>query len=96
MFFFFFYSQDQGNPPKSSTTTLYVNVIDADDQNPAFQNDQYKILIPRNIKTVILVIIEHFLTSRCYVYAILYFSTELLMHYKLKEVKVRWKVSDTK
>ncbi|XP_043590753.1 protocadherin-like wing polarity protein stan [Bombus pyrosoma] len=44
-------AQDQGNPPKSSTTTLYVNVIDADDQNPAFQNDQYKILIPRNIKT---------------------------------------------
>lgn len=85
----FFYSQDQGNPPKSSTTTLYVNVIDADDQNPAFQNDQYKILIPRNIKTVILVIIEHFLTSRCYVYAILYFSTELLMHYRLKEVKIR-------
>ncbi|XP_017878251.1 protocadherin Fat 4 [Ceratina calcarata] len=44
-------AQDQGNPPKSSTTTLYVNVIDADDQNPAFQNDQYKIIIPRNIKT---------------------------------------------
>ncbi|CAL7939565.1 unnamed protein product [Xylocopa violacea] len=44
-------AQDQGNPPKSSTTTLYVNVIDADDQNPAFQNDQYKIVIPRSIKT---------------------------------------------
>ncbi|XP_017764060.1 PREDICTED: protocadherin-like wing polarity protein stan [Eufriesea mexicana] len=44
-------AQDQGNPPKLSTTTLYVNVIDADDQNPAFQSDQYKILIPRNIKT---------------------------------------------
>ncbi|XP_076763185.1 protocadherin Fat 4-like Cad96Ca [Xylocopa sonorina] len=42
-------AQDQGNPPKSSTTTLYVNVIDADDQNPAFQTDQYKIVIPRNI-----------------------------------------------
>ncbi|XP_034194591.1 protocadherin Fat 4-like Cad96Ca isoform X1 [Osmia lignaria lignaria] len=44
-------AQDQGNPPKSSTTTLYVNVIDADDQNPAFETDQYKIIIPRNIKT---------------------------------------------
>ncbi|XP_043251458.1 protocadherin-like wing polarity protein stan [Colletes gigas] len=44
-------AQDQGNPPKSSTTTLHVNVIDADDQNPAFQSDQYKIVIPRQIKT---------------------------------------------
>ncbi|XP_031775715.1 protocadherin-16 isoform X3 [Apis florea] len=44
-------AQDQGNPPKSSATTLYVNVIDADDQNPAFQSDQYKILVPRNVKT---------------------------------------------
>nr|XP_033333773.1 protocadherin Fat 4 [Megalopta genalis] len=43
-------AQDQGNPPKSSTTTLHVNVIDADDQNPAFQSDQYKIVIPRQIK----------------------------------------------
>ncbi|XP_053972706.1 protocadherin-like wing polarity protein stan [Hylaeus volcanicus] len=45
-------AQDQGNPPKSSTTTLHVNVIDADDQNPAFQTDQYKIVVPRQIKTV--------------------------------------------
>ncbi|KAF3428479.1 hypothetical protein E2986_00275 [Frieseomelitta varia] len=44
-------AQDQGNPPKSTTTTLFVNVIDADDQNPAFQSDQYKILIPRSIRT---------------------------------------------
>ncbi|XP_076656129.1 protocadherin Fat 4-like Cad96Ca isoform X2 [Halictus rubicundus] len=43
-------AQDQGNPPKSSTTTLHVNVIDADDQNPSFQSDQYKIVIPRQIK----------------------------------------------
>ncbi|XP_024879634.1 protocadherin beta-11-like [Temnothorax curvispinosus] len=43
-------AQDQGNPPRSSTTTLYVNVIDADDQNPAFLNDQYKITVPRHIK----------------------------------------------
>lgn len=44
--------QDQGNPPRSSTTTLHVNVIDADDQNPAFVNDQYKVTVPRHIKGV--------------------------------------------
>lgn len=45
-------SQDQGNPPKSSTTSLRVNVIDADDQNPAFQSDEYKVVVPRQINTV--------------------------------------------
>ncbi|XP_076682197.1 protocadherin Fat 4-like Cad96Ca [Andrena cerasifolii] len=44
-------AQDQGNPPKSSTTSLRVNVIDADDQNPAFQSDEYKVVIPRQINT---------------------------------------------
>ncbi|XP_046820168.1 protocadherin-16 isoform X2 [Vespa crabro] len=44
-------AQDQGNPPRSSTTTLYVNVIDADDQNPSFLNDQYKVKLPSQIKT---------------------------------------------
>nr|KAF7434337.1 hypothetical protein H0235_002528 [Vespula pensylvanica] len=44
-------AQDQGNPPRSSTTTLYVNVIDADDQNPSFLNDQYKVKVPSQIKT---------------------------------------------
>ncbi|KAI4489536.1 hypothetical protein M0802_011071, partial [Mischocyttarus mexicanus] len=44
-------AQDQGNPPRSSTTTLYVNVIDADDQNPAFINDQYKVKVPSQTKT---------------------------------------------
>lgn len=48
----FLLSQDQGNPPRSSTTTLYVNVIDADDQNPAFLNDQYKVIVPRHVKGV--------------------------------------------
>ena len=43
-------AQDQGSPPRSSTTTLYVNVIDADDQNPAFLNDQYKVAVPRQVK----------------------------------------------
>ncbi|KAL7302437.1 hypothetical protein TKK_0005089 [Trichogramma kaykai] len=44
-------AQDQGNPPQSSTTVLYVNVIDADDQNPVFLNDQYRISVPLHIKT---------------------------------------------
>ncbi|XP_043285422.1 protocadherin-like wing polarity protein stan [Venturia canescens] len=43
-------AQDQGNPPQSSVTTLFVNVVDADDQNPAFLNDQYKIIIPHDAK----------------------------------------------
>ncbi|KYQ57714.1 Protocadherin Fat 4 [Trachymyrmex zeteki] len=43
-------AQDQGNPPRLSTTTLHVNVIDADDQNPAFLHDQYKVTVPRHIK----------------------------------------------
>ncbi|XP_020288137.1 protocadherin gamma-A1 isoform X2 [Pseudomyrmex gracilis] len=43
-------AQDQGNPPRSSTTTLYVNVIDADDQNPVFSNDEYKVIVPHRVK----------------------------------------------
>ncbi|XP_011691797.1 PREDICTED: protocadherin-23-like [Wasmannia auropunctata] len=43
-------AQDQGNPPRSSTTTLYVNVLDADDQNPAFLNHEYQVIVPRYIK----------------------------------------------
>ncbi|XP_015587914.1 protocadherin Fat 4 [Cephus cinctus] len=44
-------AQDQGSPPQSSETTLFVNVIDADDQNPAFLNDQYRVVIPHRVKT---------------------------------------------
>ncbi|GAB1866191.1 Protocadherin-like wing polarity protein stan [Camponotus japonicus] len=43
-------AQDQGSPPRSSMTTLYVNVIDADDQNPAFLNNQYKVAVPQHVK----------------------------------------------
>ncbi|EFN70936.1 Protocadherin-like wing polarity protein stan [Camponotus floridanus] len=43
-------AQDQGSPPRSSMTTLYVNVIDADDQNPAFLNNQYKVAVPHHVK----------------------------------------------
>ncbi|XP_011503824.1 PREDICTED: protocadherin-16 [Ceratosolen solmsi marchali] len=44
-------AQDQGNPPQSSITNLYVNIIDADDQNPIFLNDQYKVIIPLQLKS---------------------------------------------
>ncbi|XP_067207399.1 protocadherin beta-14 [Linepithema humile] len=43
-------AQDQGEPPRSSTTTLYINVIDADDQNPVFLTEQYKVTVPRHVK----------------------------------------------
>lgn len=49
---FFPDTQDQGLPPQSSTTTLYVNVVDADDQNPAFLNNEYKVSVPQQIQTV--------------------------------------------
>jgi hypothetical protein len=38
--------QDQGNPPKYSDTLLYVNVIDADDQNPRFLDERYTSILP--------------------------------------------------
>ncbi|XP_063224193.1 protocadherin Fat 4 [Bacillus rossius redtenbacheri] len=39
-------AQDQGSPPRFSDTTLYVNVIDADDQNPRFFDDRYTATLP--------------------------------------------------
>ncbi|KAL1140379.1 hypothetical protein AAG570_000311 [Ranatra chinensis] len=39
-------AQDQGNPPKYSDTLLYVNVIDADDQNPRFLDERYSAILP--------------------------------------------------
>ncbi|KAL1455219.1 hypothetical protein WDU94_009330 [Cyamophila willieti] len=44
-------AQDQGNPPKWTDTTLYVNVIDADDQNPKFYDENYSAILPENAKT---------------------------------------------
>lgn len=34
-------AQDKGAPPKYSDTMLYVEVLDADDQNPKFKDDSY-------------------------------------------------------
>nr|CAD7437671.1 unnamed protein product [Timema bartmani] len=41
-------AQDQGVPAQYSDTTLYVNVIDADDQNPRFFDDRYMAIFPEN------------------------------------------------
>nr|CAD7397929.1 unnamed protein product [Timema cristinae] len=41
-------AQDQGVPAQYSDTTLYVNVIDADDQNPRFFDDRYMAVFPEN------------------------------------------------
>ncbi|XP_065202017.1 protocadherin beta-11 isoform X2 [Planococcus citri] len=39
-------AQDQGNPPQYSDAIVYVNVIDADDQNPKFADDRYVATLP--------------------------------------------------
>ncbi|XP_065333277.1 cadherin EGF LAG seven-pass G-type receptor 1 isoform X1 [Cloeon dipterum] len=39
-------AQDQGNPPQVTDTALFVNVIDADDQNPRFYDDRYMAVVP--------------------------------------------------
>ncbi|KAF6212648.1 hypothetical protein GE061_013174 [Apolygus lucorum] len=39
-------AQDQGNPPQYTDTLLSVNVIDADDQNPKFEDERYSAILP--------------------------------------------------
>ncbi|KAI8430442.1 hypothetical protein MSG28_000717 [Choristoneura fumiferana] len=39
-------AQDQGRPPLHNDTSLYVEVLDADDQNPKFSHDHYTALLP--------------------------------------------------
>ncbi|KAE8742866.1 hypothetical protein FOCC_FOCC011547, partial [Frankliniella occidentalis] len=39
-------AQDQGTPPQFSDTTLYVQVVDADDQNPRFYDERYSAILP--------------------------------------------------
>ncbi|KAL4718040.1 hypothetical protein ACJJTC_009379 [Scirpophaga incertulas] len=43
-------AQDQGTPPLHNDTLLYVEVLDADDQNPKFSHDHYTALVPENAK----------------------------------------------
>lgn len=38
--------KDQGAHPLHSDTTLYVTVVDADDQNPRFQHVSYSAILP--------------------------------------------------
>lgn len=39
-------AQDHGEPPKTSDTVLTVHVVDADDQNPKFQDERYTSYLP--------------------------------------------------
>lgn len=45
--------QDQGNPPQYSEALVYVNVIDADDQNPKFFDDRYYATLPDHATQVV-------------------------------------------
>ena len=39
-------AQDQGSPPQYNETTIVINVLDADDQNPAFYFERYSAILP--------------------------------------------------
>ncbi|CAH2069176.1 unnamed protein product, partial [Iphiclides podalirius] len=39
-------AQDQGTPPRYNDTELFVQVLDADDQNPKFTHDHYIAILP--------------------------------------------------
>ncbi|XP_001942850.2 protocadherin Fat 4 [Acyrthosiphon pisum] len=41
-------AQDQGNPPQYTDTVIFVNIIDADDQNPKFYDERYTATLPDN------------------------------------------------
>ena len=40
-------ASDQGSPPQFNETTIVVNVLDADDQNPAFYAERYSAILPK-------------------------------------------------
>ena len=40
-------ASDQGSPPQFNETMIVVNVLDADDQNPAFYADRYSAILPK-------------------------------------------------
>ena len=44
-------AKDQGAPPMSTQSLLTINVIDADDQNPAFLYERYDALLPAKQET---------------------------------------------
>ena len=41
-------ASDQGAPPRTNSTWLTLNVVDADDQNPAFYQPQYRATLPEH------------------------------------------------
>ncbi|CAG9576339.1 unnamed protein product [Danaus chrysippus] len=43
-------AQDGGAPPRHNDTTLTIDVLDADDQNPAFTHEHYSALIPEDAR----------------------------------------------
>ncbi|XP_068629189.1 protocadherin-16 [Battus philenor] len=43
-------AQDQGVPPRYNDTELYIEVLDADDQNPKFTHDHYTAVLPEDAK----------------------------------------------
>ncbi|RZC34665.1 Cadherin domain containing protein [Asbolus verrucosus] len=43
-------AKDQGLPPQSSTATVYLNVLDINDNNPEFYPLKYFLPVPENIK----------------------------------------------
>ncbi|XP_028129722.2 protocadherin beta-12-like [Diabrotica virgifera virgifera] len=51
-------AQDHGEPPKKTDTVLTVNVVDADDQNPKFQDDRYTAILPEPPKKGSILIIK--------------------------------------
>ena len=51
-------AQDQGLPPRYNETSLTINVLDADDQNPAFYHEQYTAKIPEVTSEGLKVLVE--------------------------------------
>ncbi|KYB27849.1 cadherin-related tumor suppressor [Tribolium castaneum] len=43
-------AKDQGLPPQSSTATVYLNVIDVNDNSPEFYPLNYFVAVPENVK----------------------------------------------
>jgi hypothetical protein len=42
-------AQDGGSPPRSSTTTVYMNIVDVNDNQPMFDPASYTHVIDENV-----------------------------------------------
>lgn len=58
-----FLFQDQGNPPQYTDTIIFVNIIDADDQNPKFYDERYTATLPDNAVKVTNIKYQNFIQS---------------------------------